>query len=62
VELPTCTRERPGCRQAVEHLCRKKGLSVPELWAAIQARTVFVTDGIKKQCRKMAAEYHRQHC
>jgi hypothetical protein len=56
VQLSHATRERPLVRQAIERLCRERGLSLGQLWALIQSRRLSVSDGIRKQCRKMVAE------
>jgi hypothetical protein len=50
------SRERPGCRQAIQHLCAQEGITVVGLWDAVRRYRCIMTEGLKKQCRKMAIE------
>jgi hypothetical protein len=59
VQMPYSTKERPRCRAAILSLCREEGITVPQLWERIKTYKLFVSDGLKKQCRKMVAEHYK---
>ena len=47
------SKERPRCRKVIENLCKELDCTPREL---LHHQRVFLSSGLKTQCRKMIAE------
>ncbi len=49
-------RERPRCRKAIFSLMKENHLTSPAEVLALHCMSIFLSDGLKKECKKMILE------
>lgn len=49
-------KERPRCREIIISFMKENNLSTPEQVLSLHCKNVFLSDGLKKECKKMILE------